>query len=188
VHAHDTGEPVMRPMVVQFPDDPACATLDRQYMLGPDILVAPVFSATGTVDFYLPDGRWTHLLSGDVLEGPRWVRATYDVHSVPVFARAGSVVATGSRDDRPDYPYSDGVTLNVFQLADGAEVTTVVPSVDGSRAATFVTTREGDLIRVRRTAAVAAPWSIIVDGTGRIGEGGGLLLATGVDEAEVPLR
>jgi alpha-D-xyloside xylohydrolase len=188
VHAHNTGEPVMRPMVVQFPDDPGCAALDRQYMLGPDVLVAPVFSPDGLVDFYLPEGRWSHLLSGEMLEGPRWVRAAYDVHSVAVFARPGSVIATGSRDDRPDYPYADGVTLNVFQLADGAEVTTAVPSVDGSRAATFVTTREGDVLRVRRTAAVAAPWSVVVNGAARIGEAEGLRLAAGVEEAEVRLR
>ena len=38
---------MMRPMVLEFPDDPAAAHLDRQYMLGDDLLVAPVFSADG---------------------------------------------------------------------------------------------------------------------------------------------
>ncbi len=54
--AADTGVPVMRPMALEFPDDPAVAHLDRQYMLGSDLLVAPVFSAEGDVEFYLPGG------------------------------------------------------------------------------------------------------------------------------------
>jgi alpha-D-xyloside xylohydrolase len=50
VEAHRTGVPVMRPMLLEFPDDPACRTLDRQYLLGPDLLVAPVLSAEGEVE------------------------------------------------------------------------------------------------------------------------------------------
>ena len=67
-----SGAPMMRAMVLEFPDDPACETLDRQYMLGPSLLVAPVFSEDGQVSFYLPEGRWTHLLTGEVVDGGRW--------------------------------------------------------------------------------------------------------------------
>src|SRR5690606_16999936 len=67
-----SGTPLMRPMMLEFPDDPAVAYLDRQYMLGPDILVAPVFSAEGDVEFYLPDGEWTHLLTGERVTGGGW--------------------------------------------------------------------------------------------------------------------
>jgi alpha-D-xyloside xylohydrolase len=169
VVAHTDGDPVMRPMVVAFPDDPGCVPLDRQFMLGPDVLVAPVFNAGTVAQFYLPEGRWTHLLTGEVLTGPAWHREPCDLRSVPVFARPGSVIASGSREDRPDYAYADGVTLNVYQLDDGAQVTTVVPGVDGAPAATFVTTRDADIVRVRRTGSVAAAWSVIVDGHARIG-------------------
>ena len=47
-HLH--GTPVMRSMFVEFPDDPTCRTLDRQYMFGPDLLVAPVFTYSGDVE------------------------------------------------------------------------------------------------------------------------------------------
>ena len=56
VAAHQTGVPVLRPMAVEFPDDPACGYLDRQYMLGDRLLVAPVFSASGET-LVLPPGR-----------------------------------------------------------------------------------------------------------------------------------
>lgn len=46
---HVNGTPVMRSMFVEFPDDPACRTLDRQYMFGPSMLVAPVFTYSGEV-------------------------------------------------------------------------------------------------------------------------------------------
>lgn len=48
---HVNGTPVMRSMCVEFPDDPACRTLDRQYMFGPSMLVAPVFTYSGEVSY-----------------------------------------------------------------------------------------------------------------------------------------
>ena len=74
VEATRSGAPVMRAMVLEFPDDPACEALDRQYHARPSLLVAPVFSEDGEVSFYLPEGRWTHLLSGEVVEGGRGAR------------------------------------------------------------------------------------------------------------------
>ena len=78
----------MRPMVLEFPDDPAAATVDTQYMLGPDLLVAPVFTADGDVDVYLPEGTWTSLLTGDQVTGPRWVRERHGFDSVPAVRAA----------------------------------------------------------------------------------------------------
>lgn len=90
--ASRTGVPVIRPMVLAFPDDPAAATLDRQYLLGPDLLVAPVFSASGQVDFYLPAGTWTHLLTGESICGGGWRRERHAVDSVPLYVRPGAVL------------------------------------------------------------------------------------------------
>jgi alpha-D-xyloside xylohydrolase len=95
-----TGAPVMRPMAMQFPADPACRTLDTQYMLGDDLLVAPVLRADGTVDVYLPAGEWVHLLDGETITtgdpatgiGGSFVSRTYDVHSLGLFARQGAPV------------------------------------------------------------------------------------------------
>ncbi len=64
VEAHRRGIPVMRAMVLEFPEDRTCGWLDRQYMLGPDLLVAPVFSEDGQVDVYVPDGAWRSFLDG----------------------------------------------------------------------------------------------------------------------------
>ncbi|MGX5680917.1 alpha-xylosidase [Schumannella luteola] len=120
-----TGIPLLRPMSFAFPEDPATAYLDRQYLLGPDLLVAPVFTPTGEVEFYLPEGRWTSLLSGETKEGSRWHREVHGFDSLPLYVREGAVLPIGARTDRPDYDYLDGLTLHVYPGADGTSPVTV---------------------------------------------------------------
>ncbi|MFE7846221.1 alpha-xylosidase [Microbacterium sp. NPDC057407] len=128
VDAAATGVPILRPMVLEFPDDPAVLHLDRQYMLGADILVAPVFSADGEVEFYLPDGEWTSLLTGETVAGGRWRRETHGFDSLPLYVRPGAVIPWGARSDRPDYDYLDGLELRVFPGGSGTrEVTVTTP-------------------------------------------------------------
>jgi alpha-D-xyloside xylohydrolase len=91
--AHEQGVPVLRAMFLEFPNDPACAWLDRQYMLGPDLLVAPVFSEDGEVTYYIPEGDWTKLLTGETLQGGRWITEKHDVFSLPLLARSDSSFA-----------------------------------------------------------------------------------------------
>ncbi|GAA1968036.1 alpha-xylosidase [Catenulispora subtropica] len=170
--AVDAGLPMMRAMVLEFPDDPACTYLERQYMLGDDLLVAPVFDAGGRVSYYVPEGVWTHLLTGEKTTGPRWVTEQHGFDSLPLLARPGSVIALGAVEDRPEYDYAAGVTLRVSELADGAEVATVISAADGSRLAEFTTVRRGATIRV---AASGAPdgWKVQVAGVPDVAVDGG---------------
>lgn len=114
VDAATTGVPIMRPMALEFSADPAASYLDRQYMLGSDILIAPVFSAEGDVEFYLPSGTWTNLLTGEEVVGGAWRTENHGFASMPIYVRPGGVVPWGARSDRPDYDYLDGLTLRVF--------------------------------------------------------------------------
>jgi alpha-D-xyloside xylohydrolase len=88
--ACEKGIPVLRAMFLEFPDDPACAYLDRQYMLGPDLLVAPVFSEDNEVTYYLPRGEWKQHLTGESAQGGRWITEKHDFFSIPLWARAGA--------------------------------------------------------------------------------------------------
>lgn len=161
--AHTDGVPVMRAMLLEFPDDPACDTLDRQYMLGESLLVAPVFTFDGTVDYYLPAGRWTHFLTGRVVEGGRWLREQHDFLSLSLLVRPNSIIAVGSQAERPDYDYSDGVTLQVYELADRAAVSATIPSLAGEVAATFAVSREGRTLTVERQGT-AKEWQLLLVG------------------------
>lgn len=98
--AHRTGRPVMRPMQLEFPDDPATAYLDRQYLLGASLLVAPVFSASGEVEYYLPAGRWTNWFTREVVEGGGWRREVHGFDTVPLWIREGAVVAVVDEEGR----------------------------------------------------------------------------------------
>lgn len=140
VEAHEHGTPMMRPMMLEFPDDPACDTLDRQYMMGESLLVAPVFHADSHVDYYLPDGLWTSLLDGRKVQGGHWQRETHDFLSLPLMVRPGTVLPMGKHDDRPDYDYTDGLELHVYQLAEGQTVTVKIPDLKGQLAATYTVT------------------------------------------------
>ena len=85
--AHEMGLPMTRPMFMAFPSDPACDPLDRQYMLG-----APVFTKDGRVDYYLPHGKWVHLLDGRTEEGGKWMRDRCNFFEMPLWVREGKEI------------------------------------------------------------------------------------------------
>ncbi|MEQ0565416.1 alpha-xylosidase [Amycolatopsis sp. NEAU-NG30] len=165
------GVPVMRAMVLEFPDDPACTHLERQYMLGGSLLVAPVFSDDGEVSYYVPDGAWTDLLTGRTVRGPRWVRDRCGFLELPVLVRPGTVLPLGAVDSRPDYDYADGVTLHLYGLSEGIRVT----PVGGT---TFVTHRRGDHVLVE-TSDPPSRWQVLVAGVHEVAVvNGGVVEAT----------
>jgi alpha-D-xyloside xylohydrolase len=162
--ATQTGVPLMRSMLMEYPQDPACATLDRQYQLGESLLVAPVFTESGEVDFYLPQGTWTHLLSGEKKQGGRWHRETHGFLSMPLYAAPNSVIAWGAETERPDYDYGRGTVLRVFELDDGASVAFEVAAVGGGIAARGRIRREDRHYTAEVGEGVLRDWAIEVDG------------------------
>ena len=98
VVTHEKGIPMMRPMFVEFPEDRTCETLDKQYMLGDALLVAPIFKESGEVEYYLPNGKWYNLLLNKTVEGGKWHKETYDYFSMPLLARANTILPIGSNE------------------------------------------------------------------------------------------
>jgi len=161
-YAHTAGIPMMRAMALEFPSDRACSHLERQYMLGDDLLVAPVLSADGDISYYVPEGTWTHFLTGERVEGGRWARERHGFMSVPLLARPAAVIPVGAVDDRPDYNHAEGVTLRVYELPDGASVTTVIPASTGDDACAFTTSRHAGVIRIDAADAPSAWHALLV--------------------------
>ena len=161
LQAHQKGTPMLRAMVMEFPADPACDTLDRQYMLGDSLLVAPVFSAENVVDYYVPAGRWTNILNGKVVEGPRWARETHDFLSLPLLARPGSVIPIGFDDEHPDYDYSQDVTLNIYELQDGQQIGVEIPNARGEIESRFEVSRQAEVITIT-PQGVSKPWKALL--------------------------
>lgn len=93
--AHDEGLPMMRAMLLEFPHDRTCWTLDQQYMLGSDLLVAPVFNAEGDVEFYLPGGEWRNYWDGTAVTGGRWIKERHGFDSLPLYIRESAALSRG---------------------------------------------------------------------------------------------
>jgi alpha-D-xyloside xylohydrolase len=87
MQAHELGTPMMRAMLIEFPEDRTAWFVDEQYMFGPDLLVAPVFTASGEVEFYLPAGEWTNYFTGQKVAGGRWVKEVHGFDSLPLYVR-----------------------------------------------------------------------------------------------------
>ena len=145
---HRNGIPVMRSMFMEFPDDPTARPLDRQYMLGPSLLVAPVFSYSGEVTYYLPAGTWANWFTGErvrVVNGA-WRTEVHGYDSIPLWVRDGSIVVSHPDAEAPEYEYGKDALVSVFlDQISAAEVT--VSEEDGG-SVVFTARRMGERIEI----------------------------------------
>jgi alpha-D-xyloside xylohydrolase len=146
--AHDAaqrGWPVMRAMQLEFPQDPACQYLDRQYFLGSSLLVCPVFDPA-TARYYLPAGRWTNVLTNKMVASRgQWMSEAQDFMHLPLFARENAIVPMSANEGQPEWKPTDELVLNLFSIAPGADFPVRAVSTDGQTAA-FRCRRTGDKI------------------------------------------
>jgi len=162
VKAAKTGVPMMRAMVIEYADDPATHNLDRQYMLGDNLLVAPVFNEEGTAQFYLPltGTRWTDILTGEIVEGGHWYEKKYDYLSMPLYAKPGSVIAYGDFKRSFDYDYTENVKFVVYGLEDGQAAECEVYNRNAERTFSLKAVRSDDVINVT-TEGTANSFTVI---------------------------
>lgn len=97
IEAHHTGVPVMRSMVLAFPEDFSARHFECQYMLGPSLLVAPVIVAGGCVRYYLPPGDWYDIWEEKWVAGPQVITREVPLTHIPVFGRAGNILPLGPK-------------------------------------------------------------------------------------------
>lgn len=157
-----TGVPVMRAMVLEFTEDPNCGAIDRQYMLGDSLLVAPIFNNNSEATYYLPKGAWTHFVTGEKVQGGKWIsNESHDYFSIPLLARQGSIIAVGNEDSRPDYNYADGVEFHVFELQDGLAASADIYGTDSELALSVTVVRQSEKITISAVGA-SASWKLIL--------------------------
>ncbi len=162
VIAHEEGIPMLRPMFVEFPFDHACDTLDRQYMLGDSLLVAPVFRSGGQVEYYLPKGDWYNLLTGRTVTGGMWQKETHDFLTLPLLVKPGTILATGRENTHPDYDFSCNPHLLLYLPEDGMSAETTVTDQLGNSKMHVEALRKGNTIDLRITGGDASvSWEVL---------------------------
>lgn len=87
------GIPMMRAMLLEYPNDLNVCNLSTQYMLGGSVLVAPVFDQKKH-NVYLPKGSWIDLETGRRLEGNAWIEYPQKIDVIPMFLRENTMMAT----------------------------------------------------------------------------------------------
>lgn len=130
-----TGVPMMRAMVLEFMEDEACSYLDRQYMLGDSLLVAPIFNDRGEAKYYLPKGKWTNILTNKIYEGEKWYSEKYDYMTLPLLARENSIIVFGNTDNRTEYDYDKNPSFNIFELVENKKARTSIYDMNGVKRA-----------------------------------------------------
>jgi alpha-D-xyloside xylohydrolase len=161
VEASREGLPLLRPMILEFPSDPACACLDRQYLLGDSLLAAPVFSEDGEVNYYLPSGTWTNIISGKTVQGGAWIHENHGYQSLPLMARPNAIIAIGSNSQVPDYDYTDNITFHVFEAEPGSVLNAAVPNLKGETEMEITITANDGALMVKKTGA-KKPWRLVL--------------------------
>jgi alpha-glucosidase (family GH31 glycosyl hydrolase) len=160
----------MRPLVLDYQEDPTTHTLDLQYLFGDAFLVAPVFAQEADVRVYLPAGRWVDYWTKQTFAGPGWITVHAPLDTLPLFVREGAIIPMGPVIQYADEKPLDPLTLDIYPAAEGAFtlVDPTAPAVEIS----YRLEREGLTLKVDgyqgRVEAlinlVPAPWEVRVDG------------------------
>jgi alpha-D-xyloside xylohydrolase len=140
--SQQTGIPLMRPLVLDFQNDPNTTHLEGQYLLGESLLVAPVFGEETERRVYLPEGEWIDFWTNRAECGPKWITTPAPLDTIPLFVKAGSIIPTSESEaqfvpqeeseslDLLIYPTQGRVETTVYEET---RATTVHCSLDGPR-------------------------------------------------------
>jgi alpha-D-xyloside xylohydrolase len=139
------GVPLARPLVYDHPSDPTTWHIDHEYLLGPDLLVAPMFEPRGRRDIYLPAGGWYDFWTDTRFDGPRWITYEAELETLPLFVRAGAVIPIG-----PDLQYANERSWDPlrFEVYPGIEGVTGIEFSDDHRQLHFSLTVESQRLRL----------------------------------------
>jgi len=110
---HETGLPVVRALVMDWPHDRNTYAVDDEFMFGPSILVAPIISGT-TRSIYLPTGQWTNWWTGETITGGRRINYEATPDRLPLFVRVGSIIPMQPVMSYVGEKPVDTLTLRVF--------------------------------------------------------------------------
>jgi alpha-glucosidase len=124
--AHRTGVPLFRPLMLNYQDDENTYNLDDEFMIGDDLLVAPIVKPdiTGR-QVYLPKGGWYDYWTNKRYSGGTMIRVEAPLENVPIFVRAGAIIPLGPQINYVGEKPSDPITFSIYPDDNGSASTTL---------------------------------------------------------------
>ncbi len=105
--AHRTGVPIMRQPGLEYPNDARSVAAEYEYLLGKELLIAPVVSPSGTRVLYTPPGEWVNYWTGDLLRGGQDNIVTAGSDNIPILVKAGSILPFKPEDEAARWDWYD---------------------------------------------------------------------------------
>lgn len=163
VKTHQTGVPMMRAMVIDYADDSVCLTLDKQYMFGDNILAAPILNDKGMGEVYIPEGKWTDIISGKVYEGGKFYREKYDYFGLPCLAKPNCIIPYGRFEKDFEYDYLSNAEFVIYQPDEGKSMTCNIYDTEANKEFTLTAVRKDQKVEVSYTET-DKPFSVRIAG------------------------
>ena len=161
--AHRTGVPILRHLVLQYPDDPRAATAEYQYLLGESLLVAPVIEQGAVIrKLYLPKGDWLNYWTGEHYTGGTDVSVPAPIDQIPILVRGGAILPFKPEKDTATLNWSDPNLLAgplVWQAYPAKAETTSTFTLPDGTSATLQTTSMG--LRIVGTSPATRSYEVV---------------------------
>ena len=161
--AHRTGVPILRHLVLQYPDDPRSAAAEHQYLLGDSLLVAPVIEQGAvTRKLYLPQGEWVNYWTGERYAGGADITVAAPIDQIPLLVRGGSILPFKPESETASFSWSDPNLLQgslVWRVYPGKAAGPSTFTLPDGTAATLQSTPAG--LQIQGTSPTARAYEII---------------------------
>ncbi|MBD3227299.1 MAG: DUF4968 domain-containing protein [Candidatus Lokiarchaeota archaeon] len=112
------GLPLLRALVIEFPDDPTVYNIEDQFLCGRNLLIAPILTNNNTRKIYIPKGIWYDYWTFKKINGPQWITQTHELDSIPIFVRSGTILPLGPVVQSTDKMTNDSFILMIFPDSD----------------------------------------------------------------------
>ena len=109
--AHRTGVPIMRQPGLEYPNDARSVAAEYEYLLGKELLIAPVVAPANTRLFYVPPGEWINYWNGDSLTGGQDATVQSGSDNIPILVKAGSILPFKPEQETARWSWSDPTLL-----------------------------------------------------------------------------
>ncbi len=106
--------PLMRPLILEYENDPNVSNIDDQYLFGSDLLVAPILTKQNTRKIYLPEGEWLDFWTKESYSGNQWIEYKAELDKMPLFIKSGSIIPMGPMMQYIGEKEFDPLTINIY--------------------------------------------------------------------------